>query len=178
MTNPTTHSADAIAVEVTVDDWHLAIGDGQTPQSLAIEAAQATLALAGPSTPVEIGVRLTDDSEIRVLNREYRGHDRATNVLSFGLADSAEARVPGLRGPQGVPELLGDVVAAYETCAKEAEEQGKSIADHVRHMVVHGVLHLLGYDHENEADAARMEKLERQILEQMGVPDPYDRAAA
>jgi probable rRNA maturation factor len=92
--------------------------------------------------------------------------------LSFALADD------GAPQPPATARLLGDVVAAFETCSGEAEEQAKPLADHLRHMVVHGVLHLLGYDHETEDDAAQMEGLEREILARLGVPDPYARAAA
>ena len=84
----------------------------------------------------------------------------------------------GRSAAEGAPALLGDIVVAYETCATEAAEQSKSLADHLRHMVVHGVLHLLGHDHQTDGEAAQMEGLEREILSRLGVPDPYARAAA
>jgi len=126
-------------------------------------------ALAGAAGPVEIDLCLSDDAAVRALNRDYRGKDKPTNVLSFpGL----EGAVAGLLPPEA-PRPLGDIVLAYETCAKEAQDQGKSLGDHVQHLVVHGVLHLLGYDHEEEAEAAEMETLEVRILAGLGIADPY-----
>jgi probable rRNA maturation factor len=115
---------------------------------------------------VELSVTLTDDAEQARLNRLYRGRDGPTNVLSF----PAGANSSGL---PGMPLLLGDVVLAFETTAREAREQQKPVADHLRHLVVHGVLHLLGCDHEAEAEALTMEALEKEILAALGVPDPY-----
>lgn len=108
---------------------------------------------------------LADDRLVRSLNREYRGRDTATNVLSFA----------GLDGPAepGTPRLLGDVVLARETVVREACEQGKTPADHLAHLVVHGVLHLLGYDHQTTTQAETMEDLERAVLAGLGVADPY-----
>ena len=113
-----------------------------------------------------LGVILTDDAEQRRLNRTYRGLDASTNVLSFALSDRAD-EMPG------APLLLGDVVLAVETIAREAAEQQKPIADHLRHLTVHGVLHLLGFDHQSDAEAAVMEAREVEILKILGVPDPY-----
>lgn len=107
----------------------------------------------------EISIVLTDDAHIQVLNRDYRQKDKATNVLSF---------------PQDEPSLLGDVICAYETIAREAVDQGKSLQDHFTHMLVHGTLHLLGHDHENDAEAAVMEALEIEILSRIGVKNPYE----
>lgn len=178
MTQPNPRLHDTIAVDVTADGWSTAIAGAASPQTIAVAAAGAALASAGPSYPVEIGVRLAGDGEMRALNREYRGRDATTNVLSFALAADDAASELGHPPPGSAPKLLGDVVAAYETCAGEAEDQAKSLADHLHHMVVHGVLHLLGYDHETVDDAAQMEALERDILARLGVPDPYARAAA
>jgi len=105
---------------------------------------------------------LTDDSAIRVLNRKWRGIDAPTNVLSF----PAEI-------PPGAPALLGDIVLAYETVAREARRDGKPFAHHVAHLAVHGFLHLCGYDHERDSDAGIMEQLERTILRRLDIPDPY-----
>lgn len=134
--------------------------------------ADRCVALAGATGPVEIAITLSDDAEVQVLNRDWRGKDKPTNVLSF----------PGLEGamagllPPDAPRPLGDLILAYETCAREAEEQGKSLADHARHLVVHGVLHLLGYDHETDAEAEEMEALETTILAGLGIADPYREA--
>jgi probable rRNA maturation factor len=178
VTQPSTRPNNTIAVDVAADGWRTAIAGSAPVEAVVVEAAQAALASAGPAYPVEIGVRLTGDAEMRTLNRSYRGRDSATNVLSFALADDDAKRAGAVPGPEGVPELLGDIVIAYETCVGEAAEQTKSLADHLRHMVVHGVLHLLGYDHQTDGDATHMEGLEREILSRLGVSDPYARAAA
>ncbi len=177
MSEPATRSNDTIAVDVAADGWRTELAGTGALEALVVSAAHAALANAAPPHPVEISVRLIDDAEMRTLNRTYRGRDSATNVLSFALAADAG---PGgaVPPPAGAPALLGDVVVAYETCAGEAAEQTKSLADHLRHMVVHGVLHLLGYDHQTEGDATQMEGREREILSRLGVPDPYARAAA
>jgi probable rRNA maturation factor len=117
--------------------------------------------------PAELAVVLADDRLVRRLNREYRGQDAATNVLSFAGLDGPDE--PGA----GAPYLLGDVVLARETVVREAREQGKTPADHLAHLVVHGVLHLLGYDHQTAAQAETMENLERAALAELGVADPY-----
>ena len=105
---------------------------------------------------------LTDDAEMRALNRTWRGKDAATNVLSF----PAREKVRG-------PGLLGDVVLAYETTLKEARAQGIALDAHVSHLVVHGVLHLIGFDHLEDSDAERMEAIERTALASLGIADPY-----
>ena len=142
-------------------------------EGLARDAAELAL-LRGSATsgrrwrgPVELGIILTNAVEQRRLNRDYRGHDMSTNVLAF------PAWEPTVQLPAGVPILLGDVVLACETVALEAVEQDKPVADHLMHLVVHGVLHLLGYDHSTQAEAAEMEALETAILASLGVSDPY-----
>lgn len=146
-------------------------------EDMAVRAAAAAFAAAGPAAaalaargPVEMAVVLADDAEVRDLNARWRGKDRPTNVLSFPSLDPDEIASQ----PRDMPVLLGDVVLAYETCAREAAEQGKSLADHVCHLVVHGTLHLVGYDHETDADAAVMEPLETRILAGLGIADPYE----
>jgi probable rRNA maturation factor len=158
---------EAICVEVSVscEAW-LAACPGA--EAIAEAAARAVLAEAPESTaPAVLGAILTDDAEQRQLNRTYRGKDSPTNVLSFAMAD------PAAPGPAGSPVLLGDVVLAFETVAREAAEQDKPLADHLRHLVVHGVLHLLGFDHETDTEAATMEARETAILKELGVPAPY-----
>jgi len=157
----------SIDVSVSCDAWLAACPD---VEALAEAAARAALALAAPParSPLVVGVILTDDAEQRQLNRTYRGKDAETNVLSFPMTD------PAAPAPAGSPILLGDVVLAFETVAREAAEQRKPLANHLCHLVVHGVLHLLGFDHENDADAAVMEKREVEILTGLGVPAPYD----
>jgi probable rRNA maturation factor len=145
-----------IAVTVHDGDW----GDA----AAAVEAA-ARLALAGETGLIAVDITLTDDAEQQRLNRTWRGKDAPTNVLAF----------PGDDGPvaPGAPRILGDVVLAFSTIRREAAEQEKPFADHLRHLVVHGVLHLLGHDHDNPAAAAAMEHREIAILAELGVPDPY-----
>lgn len=115
----------------------------------------------------ELTIVLADDGTVRRLNRQYRGIDKPTNVLSFGSTDGGRKPAPGL------PTILGDVVLARETMAAEAAVQGKSIADHAVHLVVHGVLHLLGHDHQAAREADLMEAIEIQVLARLGVADPY-----
>ncbi|MFO7481858.1 rRNA maturation RNase YbeY [Oceanibaculum nanhaiense] len=158
-------SAAALEVAVDVADpaWQAAVPG---LEGLVERAALAALAEADtPDGPAELAVRLTDDAELQALNRQYCGKDRPTNVLSFpGDADDA---LPG------EPTPLGDLALAYGTVAREASEQGKSLADHLSHLIVHGTLHVLGYDHETEAEAAEMEALEVRILSGFGISDPY-----
>ena len=111
-----------------------------------------------------------DDALVQGLNRDFRQKDRPTNVLSFALTDGEDAAAA--RGP-GEPVMLGDVVLAYETVTREAREQSKSPRDHTLHLVVHGVLHLMGYDHGTEADARVMERMEQRVLADLGIADPY-----
>jgi probable rRNA maturation factor len=133
--------------------------------ALAAAAARAALAIGAEAAPLVVDVTLTDDAEQRRLNRTYRGTDRPTNVLAFPQAEPVRLA--------DAPVLLGDVVLAFETVRREAVEQGKPLADHLRHLVVHGVLHLLGFDHEDAAEAMAMEVQEIKILAGLGVPDPY-----
>ncbi|MEE8516382.1 MAG: rRNA maturation RNase YbeY [Alphaproteobacteria bacterium] len=140
-------------------------------------AGAAIPALASGSLAMEASVVLADDDFVRKLNREYRGRDEATNVLSFAAFDASgpsQAQALGRGGDGGVgPLLLGDVVLAFDTVAAEAAGQGKSFEAHLCHMAVHGMLHLLGYDHDSEGPAITMERLETLILQRMGYPDPY-----
>jgi probable rRNA maturation factor len=112
----------------------------------------------------EIAVQLTDDAEVRVLNREWRGKDYATNVLSFPTPDDA---------PTAGPRHLGDIAIAFETTHREAGDEGKAFHHHLVHLAVHGTLHLLGFDHEEVEEAEEMEEMERAILAALGIADPY-----
>lgn len=139
---------------------------------LCTEAARAALAAADQAPPgaaaAELSIVLADDALVQSLNRQWRGRDAPTNVLAFA---AQEGGTPDPASP--LPVLLGDVVLACETVTREAAAQGKPLADHLRHLVVHGVLHLLGYDHVADADAQRMEALETRVLAGLGIPDPY-----
>jgi probable rRNA maturation factor len=121
-------------------------------------------AAAGAGGRGEVSVLLADDAAIRALNRDWRGIDKPTNVLSFPAQTPAVADVPA---------LLGDIAIAYETVAREAADEGKPVLHHLAHLVVHGYLHLMGYDHQTDAEAEAMEALEREILRGMRIPDPY-----
>lgn len=121
-------------------------------------------ALASDTRQGGLTVLLTDAQRLQQLNRDFRGKDKPTNVLSFA-------------SPAGVKGYLGDIAIAYDVAADEADAAGKSFADHVLHLSVHGTLHLLGYDHEDDRDAAVMEAKETMILTGLGFPPPYDRAA-
>ncbi|MGZ5862113.1 MAG: rRNA maturation RNase YbeY [Methyloceanibacter sp.] len=141
--------------------------------AVLVRTAAAAFSAARPrgAGPCEVTIVLTDDAEQRALNRTWRGKDAPTNVLSF----PASAQ---MGEPLGEPHSLGDVVLAYETVAREAHADEIALADHVVHLVVHGVLHLLGYEHENAAEAERMETLERAVLATFGIADPYAAAGA
>jgi probable rRNA maturation factor len=158
----------AVAVRRLSPAWR-----GRLPGAAALvrRAARAAFAGAAPAAlagrDVELCVALADDAQVRLLNRDYRGIDKPTNVLSFGGSWDPAA---GAAAPM---VLLGDVVLACETVAAEAAVQGKTLADHVAHLTVHGVLHLLGFDHEEAAEAEMMEALEASLLAGLGVADPY-----
>ncbi|WP_411157934.1 rRNA maturation RNase YbeY [Sphingopyxis sp. LK2115] len=143
----------------------------------AAEAVAAALAitpfaaLVDAAPLVEVAVRLTDDAEVRALNHDFRGKDKPTNVLSFPQvqADLLES----LANSDDGEILLGDIVLARETCAREAAEKNVSLADHATHLIVHGALHLVGYDHMDDAAAAAMEALEVKALASLGIANPY-----
>jgi len=151
--------------------------DGLDWEDRASEAVAAALALtpyaalADAAPLVEVAVRLTGDDEVQALNRDFRGKDKPTNVLSFPQvqADLLE----GLSNSDDGEILLGDIVLARETCAREAEEKGVPLADHATHLIVHGTLHLVGYDHMDDASAAAMEALEVKALASLGIGNPY-----
>ena len=141
-----------------------------TAAKLARQAAEAALVQSGKRPRIgrgaaaELSIVLADNATVQELNARWRGKDAPTNVLAFASDETTVA---------GQPILLGDVVLAYETVAAEAKQQGKALADHFRHLVIHGVLHLLGYDHVVAAPARRMEALEKRILASLGIADPY-----
>lgn len=146
---------------------------------VAETAARAVLVGLGlPVVGFQISLLGCDDPRIALLNADFRGKPQPTNVLSWpseerGAEYAGEAPALPLPGTVEDPEPLGDIAIAWETCTREAAEQGKPLADHVTHLVVHAVLHLLGYDHIEEEDAALMEAIEVRILASLGVCDPY-----
>src|SRR5271170_1522633 len=145
-----------IDVLVVSDRWKGA----EQAKAIVRRAVTRAAAAALSTTPTELAIVLTDDSAIRLLNRDWRGVDAATNVLSFPAGNSRGAH-------------LGDIVLAFETIAREAHSERKPLAHHVAHLAVHGFLHLVGYDHQGDKDALAMEEAEREILRRLAIPDPY-----
>jgi probable rRNA maturation factor len=150
-------------------------------EDLAETAARATLEhLALGSAGYEIVVLACDDTRIKELNADFREKDKATNVLSWPSEERAPDApgqapfYPEIPDPDGPPEELGDIAISYDTCLREAAEGGIPFASHVTHLMVHAVLHLLGHDHIDDADATLMEGIETQVLGKMGIPDPYN----
>ena len=143
----------------------------------AVEAAVAESAFPGlalSDRPVEVSVLLTGDDEVRRLNAEWREKDRPTNVLSFPMLDPGDLRDANVAGPE---LLLGDIVLARGVCSAEAADKGVTVEQHATHLLVRGTLHLLGYDHHDERDAADMEAREIRALERLGIANPYEVAA-
>jgi len=164
----------ALDITVTMEDdnWLRNLPDAEALVAGAVHAALAAARaddIAGAPAPkaataYDMGVVLTDDARIRKLNSEWRDQDKPTNVLSFENPEEP---------PEDAPWQLGDVVVAFGVTAAEAESSGISLADHLSHLVVHGVLHLFGYDHIIDEDAEEMEGLEKRVLSGLGVADPY-----
>ena len=151
----------------------LAVADGWQAEPDAEAVIQRAIATAAETVDAglgeaELAVMLTDDAGIRTLNNNWRGIDKPTNVLSFPALQPT-----GAGGPDDAPRMLGDIAIAYETTRKEADDEQKPFDHHLSHLAVHGFLHLIGYDHETEDDAEKMEALEAEILAQLGIPDPY-----
>lgn len=155
MSAPAAADAATVAVMVDAAGWSGALDDPEGVIESAVRAAFRGAGRAG-----DVTVLLTSDAEQQALNARFRGKDAPTNVLAFP-------------SPAGVGAGLGDVSIALETVRREARDQGKPFANHVRHLAVHGTLHLLGFDHIDDDEAAVMEALEREILAELGVPNPY-----
>ena len=164
----------ALTIDLTVDDdgWLRAVPDVATS---ARAVALAVLKNAAGKYPLNISIVLSDDARVRDLNLAWRGIDKATNVLSFPTRDLVPGRAPGPEAgqPTDQPIELGDVILARETVLREAVDQGKTPRDHLAHLIVHGILHLLGYDHVEAVVATRMEALETALLDGLGIADPY-----
>ncbi len=170
-------SSPSIEVAVGNGAWRTAVTNCEELVRRALRAAVRDPDFMTPATPepafgmrrtpIEVSIRLTDDHEVRELNRHYRGQDKPTNVLSFPGDDPAMPREPGQ------PLLLGDIVVALETTVAEAAAAGRSADAHLAHLVVHGALHLGGHDHLDELEAARMEAVETRVLAGLGYADPY-----
>jgi len=163
-----------LAIDIEADEeW-----DSSTDWSLLVrKAAEAAIAesafpqLAEATRPVELSVRLTGDEEVRALNSEWRKKDKPTNVLSFPMAEPYELEQADEEGPE---LMLGDIVLARGVCEREAAEKAIPVERHAAHLLVHGTLHLLGYDHAAEDEAAEMERREVKALARLGIADPYE----
>ena len=149
---------------MAADCWHEAPDAEAVIRRAIVTAAGSVDADIGGA---ELAIMLTDDSTIRTLNRDWRGLDKPTNVLSF------PARPPTADKAGNAPRLLGDIAIAYETLCREADHEGKPFNNHLSHLAIHGFLHLIGYDHEDDDDAEAMEAREAEILARLGIPDPY-----
>lgn len=163
--------ANTITVIVENEGWDAVVPDAADRCRLA-----ALAALAVPGAPPDVQDRptallLTDDATLRDLNSRFRGQDAATNVLSFPHENIDQ-------WPDGLASPLGDVAIAFETTRREAQADGKTVADHLSHLVVHGMLHLLGYDHQRVDEAERMESLEIKVLAELGIESPYGQNVA
>ena len=169
MTSEAEAELPAPEIEISLQDpeWE-ALGN---IEEIVHEAASVALTAAimpkfAYGRPLEANIILANDDLVQLLNKEYSNKDKPTNVLTFATLDSEEPAIEGVLN-------LGDVFMAYQTIARESQEQGKFLLDHIKHLTVHGVLHLLGYDHETDEDATDMETLEIRILERLGVQNPY-----
>jgi len=159
-----------IALEIEDPRWTEKLPDVERLIETAVSHALADIDSGG--RPIEVGIRLVDDGTIRGLNREWRGKDKPTNVLSFPMGDPAPV------ADADFPWLIGDIVMSYDTMNVEAERDGKPMAHHVAHLAIHAALHLIGHDHEDEAEAEAMETMEVALLAGLGIPDPYAAPAA
>lgn len=180
-------------IDMTLHDtrWRAGIPDVKNLASRTLEQArnhpQVLLRLC-LEQDTEVSLTLSNDEFVQRLNSEYRGKDKPTNVLSFPMLDDNEEEKTevGNQGDEDAPSeddeifaetlvTYGDIVMAYETVAKEAQDQKKSMRDHFTHLLLHGFLHLLGFDHENDEDAEEMEEIEAEILAAMNIENPYER---
>ncbi len=155
-------SSAMTGLDVIIEDarWTLALGEA----AAFAETCRAAAAALEPKLAASAALLLADDATLQRLNRDFRGHDKPTNVLSFPAGEGAGA-------------FLGDIAMAYDVCAREAGDEAGRFRDHAAHLIIHGLLHLAGYDHETDEEAERMERLETRILAGLGVADPYADAA-
>lgn len=155
-----------IDITLLCAEWTEAVGDAPAlVQHAAEQAVKACLSAGRDGMPadIELSIALADDATLRQLNEQFRGIDKPTNVLAF----------PAGEEPCDGSVMLGDIIIGFQTVTREAAEAGKSLPDHLSHLIVHGVLHLFGLDHQNDAEAEQMEAWESRILAQLGIADPY-----
>jgi len=158
--------AIAADIEIEATGWS-GVPDLEPAVMAALDAAAAACGLA-LTKGASVSVLLTDDARMREINRQWRGKDKATNVLSFAALPPDRIAAQAGRAP-----FLGDIALGFGTVASEAMDESKPLRDHVSHLIVHGFLHLVGFDHEEEAEAQAMESLETRVLAGLGIPDPY-----
>ncbi len=167
-------------LEIALDadeEWDSSSGQPLAWEVLVRRAAEAAIAesafpqLSSSPRPVELSVRLTGDETVRALNAEWRGKDKPTNVLSFPMLSEDDLKTTKVAGPE---LLLGDIIVARGVCEREAADKGLSFEQHATHLLVHGTLHLLGYDHHEEDEAADMEAREIRALARLGIASPYE----
>lgn len=164
----------------TDEEWDSSSGGKIAWDELVRKAAEAAIAesafpqLVKAKRPIELSVRLTGDEEVRSLNAKWRGKNKPTNVLSFPMLDQHDLERANVAGPE---MLLGDIILARSVCEAEASDKGLPVEQHATHLLVHGTLHLLGYDHHDEAEAADMEAREVRALQRLGIANPYEGSA-
>ncbi len=163
-----------VAIDIVDERWPTEIADIEAKATVAVRAAYVSAAdaeLLG-HRGVEVSLLLAGDSELRTLNNDYRDKDQPTNVLSFPAIAAGDPPPP-----PGMPLLLGDIAVSYDTARAEANDENKTLEDHFCHLVVHGMLHLLGFDHQGDEQAVEMERLEIAVLAELGIADPYEDAS-
>jgi len=172
-----------VMLEIALDadgEWDSSAGTAGAWDELVRKAAEAAIAesafpqLTTSDRPIELSVRLTGDDQVRALNSAWRGRDKPTNVLSFPMLAQDDLREANVAGPE---LLLGDIIVARGVCEAEAANKGVSVEHHATHLLVHGTLHLLGYDHHDDAEAEDMEAREIRALDRLGISNPYEEAA-
>ncbi len=169
------------AISLTVDclvsdeQWRIELPNlEEISQNVVNLVLENSLRNLKASQDVEVSITLMNDAEIRELNDDHRDEDKATNVLSFPTYEPGELdSVSDINIPAGMPLILGDIIVALETTLREAELENKKLHDHFCHLVMHGCLHLLGFDHEDDGEAEEMETLETQLLQELGIANPY-----
>jgi probable rRNA maturation factor len=165
MSDRTRETQLRLALEIEDPRWVAALPNAAELLEKAIALALAEI--GNDARTIEVGVRLVDDGTIQALNRDWRGRDKPTNVLSFPLGD------PGPVGDPDFPWLIGDIVMSFDTVTAESVRDGKPLEHHVIHLAIHATLHLIGHDHEDDAEADAMEAAEVRLLAGLGIPDPY-----